>query len=191
MSHRMRGATIQNRDGHGRPRGHAASSISSQYGLSLGLARADDAGWQDRGIGAMAGQISDDESAQFISKMLDTALRRSSRGQKLWSFANHGSTICIVVFSATVAVLSQTTGKVWNYDPKSVATILSLCVTVISTVQSKLGFERKWIANRMTQNSLQRLQIDEKTGTGLSEAKDRLKAILDEHDKAITATGSA
>jgi hypothetical protein len=87
-------------------------------------------------------------------------------------------------------VLSQTTGKVWNYDPKSVATILSLCVTVISTVQSKLGFERKWVANRMTQNSLKRLQIDEKTGTGLSEVKDRLKAILEEHDKATTATGS-
>lgn len=140
---------------------------------------------------AMADQISNDESAQFISEMLDSALRRSSRGQKLWSFANHGSTICIVVFSAAVAVLSQTTGKVWNYDPKSVATILSLCITVISTVQSKLGFERKWVANRMTQNSLKRLQIDEKTGTGLPEVKDRLKAILEEHDKAITATGSA
>src|SRR5438876_8729232 len=92
-----------------------------------------------RGMRAMAGQISNDESAQFISEMLDSALRRSGRGQKLWSFANHGSTICIVVFSAAVAVLSQTTGKVWNYDPKSVATILSLCITVISTVQSKLG----------------------------------------------------
>jgi hypothetical protein len=57
-------------------------------------------------------------------------------------------------------------------------------------VQSKLGFERKWVANRMTQNSLKRLQIDEKTGTGLSEVKDRLKAILEEHDKATTATGS-
>jgi len=138
----------------------------------------------------MAGQISNGDSAQFISEMLDSALRWSGRGQKLWSFANHGSTICIVVFSAMVAVLSQTTGKVWNYDPKSVATILSLCVTIISTVQSKLGFERKWIANRMTQNSLKRLQIDEKTGTGLSEIKDKLKAILAEHDKAITATGS-
>jgi hypothetical protein len=142
-------------------------------------------------MGAMAGQMSNDESAQFISGTLDSALRWSSRGQKLWSFASHGSTICIVVFSAAVAVLSQTTGKVWNYDPKSVATILSLCVTVISTVQSKLGFERKWIANRMTQNSLKRLQIDEKTGTGLAEIKDKLKTILAEHDKAITATGSA
>jgi Mg2+/Co2+ transporter CorB len=143
-----------------------------------------------QGMRAMAGPISNDESAQFISETLDSALRSSRRGQKLWSFANHGSTICIVVFSAAVAVLSQTTGKVWNYDPKSVATILSLCVTVLSTVQSKLGFERKWVANRMTQNSLKRLQIDEKTGTGMQEVRDKLKTILAEHDKAITASGA-
>ena len=139
----------------------------------------------------MAAQISNEESAQFISQTLNAALRWSGRGQRLWSFANHGATICIVVFSAGAAVLSQTTFKVWNYDPKAVATILSLCVTILATVQSKLGFERKWIANRMTHNSLKRLQIDEKTGAGLSEVKDKLKAILEDHDKAITATGSA
>jgi hypothetical protein len=139
----------------------------------------------------MADQTTNDESAHFIAKTLDSALRWSRRGQRLWSFANHGSTICIVVFSAAAAVLSQTTPKVWNYDPKAIATILSLCVTIIATVQSKLGFERKWIANRMTQNALRRLEIDEKTGAGLSEVKDKLKAILEEHDKAITATGSA
>jgi len=86
--------------------------------------------------------------------------------------------------------MSQTTVKVWNDDPKTVATILSLVVTVIATVQSTLGFERKWIANRMTQNSLRRLQIDEKTGAGSQQVKERLKAILEEHDRAITA-GSA
>ena len=138
----------------------------------------------------MEGQVSTDESAQFISETLDAALTRSSRGQKLWSFASHGATICIVVFSAGAAVLSQTTPKVWNYDPKAVATILSLCVTILATIQSKLGFERKWIANRMTQNSLKRLQIDEKTGTGMQEVKEKLKTILAEHDRAITATGS-
>jgi dTDP-4-dehydrorhamnose reductase len=191
MSHRGRGATIPNCDGHWRPGAYGVLDFIAIRPI-VGPDHAGwCAGWQGRGMEAMADQISNDESAQYISRMLDTALRRSSRGQKLWSFANHGSTICIVVFSATVAVLSQTTGKVWNYDPKSVATILSLCVTVISTVQSKLGFERKWVANRMTQNSLKRLQIDERTGTGLPEVKDRLKAILEEHDKAITATGSA
>ena len=139
----------------------------------------------------MAGQVSNDESAQFISETLDSALTRSGRGQKLWSFANHGATICIVVFSAVAAVLSQTIPKVWNYDPKAVATILSLCVTILATVQSKLGFERKWIANRMTHNSLKRLRIDEKTGASMQEVKDKLKSILEEHDRAVTATGSA
>ena len=128
-----------------------------------------------------------DESGQFVSKTLDSALRRSGRGQRLWSFANHGATISIVVFSAAAAVMSQTAVKVWNDDPKTVATILSLAVTVIATLQSTLGFERKWIANRMTQNSLRRLQIDEKTGAGSQQVKERLKAILEEHDRAITA----
>src|SRR5262249_44475962 len=106
-----------------------------------------------RGNQAMADQAANnngpDESAQFVSKTLDSALRKSRRGQRLWSFANHGATICIVVFSAAAAVMSQTTVKVWNDDPKTVATILSLVVTVIATVQATLGFERKWIANRM------------------------------------------
>jgi hypothetical protein len=131
-----------------------------------------------------------DESAQFVSKTLDSALRRSRRGQRLWSFANHSATICIVVCSAAAAVMSQTTVKVWNDDPKTVATILSLVVTVIATVQSTLGFERKWIANWMMQNALRRLQIDEKTGAGTQDVKNRLKAVLEEHDRAITATGS-
>src|SRR5579864_6011988 len=81
-------------------------------------------------IEAMADQAATDQSAQFISRTLDSALRRSRWGRKLWSFANHGATILIVVFSAAAAVLAQTPGKVWIYDPRAVATILSLCVTV-------------------------------------------------------------
>jgi hypothetical protein len=61
---------------------------------------------------------------------------------------------------------------------------------VIATVQSTLGFERKWIANWMMQNALRRLQIDEKTGAGTQDVKNRLKAVLEEHDRAIAATGS-
>jgi Mg2+/Co2+ transporter CorB len=142
-----------------------------------------------RGNQAVADQAGagNDESTQFVSKTLDSALKRSRRGQRLWSFANHGATISIVVFSAAAAVMSQTAVKFWNDDPKAVATILSLAVTVIATLQSTLGFERKWIANRMTRNSLRRLQIDEKTGAGSQQVKERLKAILEEHDRAITA----
>jgi hypothetical protein len=34
-----------------------------------------------------------------------------------------------------------------------------------------------------------RLQIDEKTGAGSQQVKERLKAILEEHDRAITSAG--
>ena len=68
---------------------------------------------------------------------------------------------------------------------------MSLLVTILSTVQSKLGFERKWIANRMTQNSLRQLLIDEETGASLQDVKEKLKTILDQHNKAITAAASA
>ena len=140
----------------------------------------------------MTDQTMADAGGQFISELLDSALKWSLRGQKWWSLANHGSTICIVVFSAAAAVLSQIDGKDLPYiDPTMGATILSLLVTILSTVQSKLGFERKWIANRMTQNALRQLLIDEKTGASLQDVKEKLKTILDQHNKAITAAASA
>jgi hypothetical protein len=138
----------------------------------------------------MADQSASDGAAQFVAQTLETVLTRSRRGQKLWSFANHGSTVCIVVFSAAAAVLSQSSDTLLGYEPKTAATVLSLCVTIISTVQSKLGFERKWIANRMTQSALSRLLLDEKTGTSALDVKEALKAILEAHDKAIAGTGA-
>jgi Protein of unknown function (DUF4231) len=143
-----------------------------------------------KGERKMTDQTTADVGGQFVSDLLDEALKWSFRGQKLWSLANHGSTICIVVFSAVAAVLSQTDSTSF-IDPNTGATILSLFVTILSTVQSKLGFERKWIANRMTQNALRQLLIDEKTGVGLKDVKERLKTILDQHNKAITAAASA
>jgi len=143
----------------------------------------------------MTDQTTADAGGPFISKLLNDSLEWSLSGQKWWSVANHGSTICIVVFSAAAAVLSQIgPGKTLPYtciDPKTGATILSLLVTILSTVQSKLGFERKWIANRMTQNSLRQLLIDEETGASLQDVKEKLKTILDQHNKAITAAASA
>jgi hypothetical protein len=133
----------------------------------------------------MSDQTMDGEGGKFISDELDAALTWSLRGQKLWSFATHGSTICIVVFSAAAAVLAQLDGPVCMH-PKAWATALSLCVTSLSTVQTRLGFERKWIANRMTQSALRQLEIDKKTGASLEDVKERLKGIFDQHDKAIT-----
>jgi hypothetical protein len=138
----------------------------------------------------MTEQTMADVNGQFISELLNSALKWSLLGQKWWSFANHGSTICIIVFSATAAVLSQVTTGFAHIDPKTGATVLSLVVTILSTVRSKLGFERKWIANRTTQSSLTQLLIDEKTGASLQEVKEKLKNILDQHDKMIMGTAS-
>jgi Protein of unknown function (DUF4231) len=137
----------------------------------------------------MADGQGDDTGAEFVARTLNDALRWSRNGQKLWSFANHGSTVCVVVFSATAAVLSQTNASILGQDPKTLATVLSLCVTIISTVQSKLGFERKWVANRLTHSALNQLLIDEKTGADVQDIKEKLKTVLDAHDKAIAATG--
>jgi Protein of unknown function (DUF4231) len=131
------------------------------------------------------------EGAKFVAQTLDDALRRSWQGQKLWSFADHGATVCIVVFSATAAVLTQADGAVHGLHLDTVATVLSLCVTIVSTVQSKLGFERKWVANRMTQSALRQLLLDERTGADLQQVKQQLKTILDVHDKAIVARDPA
>jgi hypothetical protein len=142
--------------------------------------------------GGMTDQAMTEAGSQFISEELESALRWSLKGQKWWSIANHGSTICIVVFSAAAAVLSQIKEPVLlHMAPTTGATVLSLCVTILSTIQSKLGFERKWIANRMTQNALTQLLIDEKTGSSVQEMKEQLKSILDQHNKAITGAASS
>ena len=132
------------------------------------------------------------DPAAFISDVLESSLNWSWKGQKWWSFANHGATVCIIVFSAVVAVLTQLKPDAavpyLSISVATVATILSLCVTILSTVQLKPGFERKWIANRMTHSALYQLHIDERTGTDVKELKTTLKSILGQHDKAITGS---
>jgi hypothetical protein len=136
-----------------------------------------------------------DGGEEFISNEMVDALKWSKSGQWWWSFANNGTTTCVIIFSALAAVFAQVSGPllliifhktIVHMDPKTAATILSLLVTILSTVQSKLGFERKWIANRMTNSALRQLEIDQKTGaTSLTEMTSRLKTILETHDKAI------
>jgi hypothetical protein len=75
-------------------------------------------------------------------------------------------------------------------SPKDIAPVLSLLVTIISTVHSKLGFERKWVANRLTHSALRLLKIDEKTGANAPDIAVKFKAILQKHDEIITATSS-
>jgi hypothetical protein len=127
------------------------------------------------------------ESAQYISGKIAQELAQSRRATKWWSFATHGSTIIVIVFSALAAVIVQIT-DVTSIPVKNIATLLSLIVTIISTTQSKLGFERKWIANRMTQSALRQLEIDEEMKTPVAELAKSLKEIRAKHDQAITAS---
>ena len=134
--------------------------------------------------------MSDQTSSAFIADEIDRSLKWSLKGQKWWSFANFGSTILIVVFSSIAAVLTQTKSTFIPHT-NDFATALSLAVAIISTIQSKLGFERKWVANRMTRSALQQLIIDEKTGGDPVEMIKTYKAILSKHDQAITGTSSS
>lgn len=130
--------------------------------------------------------LEDTEERAFVAAQIDSGVRWSRRGQKWWSFANHGATVLIVVFSATAAVLSQTTTTdIVSVPVKDIATALALMVTIIATIQSKLGFERKWMANRMTHSALCQLEIDANTGTELVQLTRNLKTILARHDQAI------
>jgi len=135
--------------------------------------------------------MSEQESDTYIGNKIDQSIKWSLRGQKWWSFANFGSSILIIIFSAIAAVLAQVkSDSTFIPHPADFATALSLAVTIISTIQSKLGFERKWVANRMTRSALQQLEIDEKTGTAPAELAKTFKAILSKHDEAITGSSS-
>ena len=135
-----------------------------------------------------------DARSEYISKKLCEAWRWSYRGQRLWSFATHGSTICVIVFSATAAVLAKLDDSGWPLSawihPTTAATVLSLLVTIISTVQAKLGFERKWVANRITHSALDLLKIDREFDTKPVDVKTQLKDILKHHSDAITNAAS-
>ena len=136
--------------------------------------------------------MSDQDSSTYLAEEIDRKLKRSLKSQKWWSFANFGSTTSIIVLSASAAVLAQIKStSTFFLSFNDVATGLSLAVTIISAIQSKLGFERKWVASRMTRSALEQLKIDEKTGTPSTELVKTFKAILSKHDEAITGTSAS
>jgi dTDP-4-dehydrorhamnose reductase len=133
--------------------------------------------------------MSDLESKKtLISAKISDLLEEYYRGQKLWSAATHGSTIVVVVASAVAALLAQSKTSWFGHSGADIATLLSLAVAIISTVQSRIGFERKWIANRMTRSALSQLDIDAKLGANPDDLAKTLKDILAKHDQSITTT---
>ncbi|MEA2838886.1 MAG: hypothetical protein QOF41_216 [Methylobacteriaceae bacterium] len=133
------------------------------------------------------------EGLAYVEREAEEWSRWTRKGQKLWSFANNGSTVIIVTFSAIAAVLAQASfGDDLPLSAANLATALSLTVTIVSTVQSKLGFERKWAANRASQSALQQLMIDvRKPPTDISEVSETLKRIIANHDQQIISAGAS
>jgi len=134
------------------------------------------------------------EAEKYIAREIERCRTWSFHGQRMWSFLTHGATISIAVLSACAAVLAQHPVPVAafellgiDYSGKNIATILSLLVTIITTLQTKLAFERKWIANRMTQSTMTRLSVDAHMRTTTpADLAQQYKAALETHDKAIT-----
>lgn len=127
----------------------------------------------------------------YIAGEISRRLASTYCGQRRWSLWTHGTTILIVLCSSVAAVLDQahTTADQAHVDfvvRFSLVTILSLVVTVVSAVQAKLSFEKKWIANRMTRSAIEQLQIDQRMGVPAEELAKSLKQILARHDEAIT-----
>ena len=67
--------------------------------------------------------------------------------------------------------------------------ILSFVAAAFAAVAAKGGFERKWIANRITRSRLDVLRLDTLSEPEDPTAiKDALKRIISEHDAAITGS---
>src|ERR1700677_5183082 len=92
----------------------------------------------------------------YISERIAVSLQKRRHAQCWWSAATHGSTIIIIALSSIAAVIAK-------YND-SIASILSVIVTIVSGVQIKVGFERKLIANRLTQSALSQLEVDDNMG---------------------------
>lgn len=108
----------------------------------------------------------------------------------MWSFMTHGSTITVIILSACAAVLAQHSGNLeslhLNYPAKNIATVLSLLVAIITSIQTKIAFERKWIANRMTQSTLSQLTVDSNMAlVPPAQLAQAYKEVLEKHNKAI------
>lgn len=124
-----------------------------------------------------------------LSEHIADKLRKYLRGQRAWSLAAHGSTILVVTFSSIAAVLAKSNITLpFAIDATTCSTIFSLLVTILAAVKAQIGFERKWLANRMSRSALEQLQVDEEAGMTQAELVKQLKAIIAAHDRAITTS---
>ncbi len=127
-----------------------------------------------------------------IKAEVDKRLEWHLGGQRKWSFVHHSTTFGAAILSLIVATISQL--KDWTptlCDRSTLIALLSLIAAVLAALSAMGGFERKWIANRMTRSKLDALKLDlldEQADPRV--AKDTLKKIIADHDAAITGSKS-
>jgi hypothetical protein len=112
--------------------------------------------------------------------------------QRYWSFLHYATTFGAAILSLIVATIAPL--RDWQFawiSKDALIAGLSLVAAILATLAARGGFERKWIANRLTRSKLDLLALDlldEKSNVG--EIKDTLKRIIAEHDAAIVGAAS-
>ncbi|MFA6386060.1 MAG: DUF4231 domain-containing protein [Candidatus Paceibacterota bacterium] len=124
---------------------------------------------------------------------IEARIKHHYIGQRLWSFAHHGSTFGIAILGVTTAALSQLddSQSFFSVSKNVWIAVLSLITAILAAVAGRGAFERKWITNRHSRSRLEQLRLDLfDPNANATEIKDQLKRIIGEHDQAITGNGN-
>jgi hypothetical protein len=82
-------------------------------------------------------------------------------GQRYWSFLHHSTTFGAAVLSLVVATIAAMKDWQLSFISKdALIAILSLFAAILAALAARGGFERKWMANRLTRSKLDLLALD-------------------------------
>jgi hypothetical protein len=114
-------------------------------------------------------------------------------GQRWWSFAHHTTTFGAAILSVVVALVAPLKDWPLSFIGKDIFIVItSMIAAILAALSARGGFERKWIANRLTRSKLDILQIDLLDDRADASAiKESLKRIVTEHDTAIVSAASS
>lgn len=119
--------------------------------------------------------------------------RHHYSAQRRWSFVHHSTTFGAAILSLVVVTIAPLKEWPFGFVSKDIfIASISLLAAILAGLSARGGFERKWIANRLTRSKLDILQLDMlDAGADASSIKDTLKRIVVEHDAAIVGAASS
>lgn len=122
-----------------------------------------------------------------LNTEINSWLGRWRRGQKAWSAAHHITLFGAAILSLAVGFIVQMDAPLLRQLPNAnLSTILAFVAAALSGVAAAGGFERKWLANRLSRGRLDDLRIDfMDPDVDLKDARAKLKDILRMHDQEI------